>query len=115
MPTSPATSRAAIALALVLGAAGARAAEKTGDPRLDEAYPLRLEVGKSVKVCETGTLMCPAEAPICDDPKIATWSFGPDGLEFEGVSPGQTFCSAGSALKLRRVYRVTVAARAAAP
>ena len=55
--------------------------------------------------------MCPAEAPICDDPKVATWSFGDAGLEFKGVAPGETLCSAGSRNRLRRVYRVTVVPR----
>jgi hypothetical protein len=89
----------------------ARGEQATGDPRVDGALPLRLEVGQSLKVCETATLICPAQAPICDDGQVATWSFGPDGLEFNGVAPGETLCSAESANRLRRVYRVTVVPR----
>lgn len=92
-------------------AAPAHGQAKTGDPRVDGARPLRLTVGERVNVCETGTIMCPAEAPICDDPKVATWSFEAEGLVFTGVGPGETLCSAGSANRLRQVYRVIVAAR----
>lgn len=111
-PTRAATA-AALALALSAAAPAARAEERTlGDPRVEGAHALRIQVGERLNVCETGTLQCPAEAPICDAPEIATWSLGPEGLEFVGVSPGETLCSAGSAaLRLRRVYRVTVVAQ----
>ena len=106
---------ALLAAALVLAGAAPRARAQeagAGDPRVEGAHPLRVLVGERLNVCETGTLQCPAEAPICDDPSVATWTLGPEGLEFVGVAPGETLCSAGSAaLRLRRVYRVTVVAR----
>ena len=110
------TRAAALALsAAIASTALAQPPPKTGDPRVDDAYPVRLEVGQRIRVCETGTILCPAEAPICDDGEVATWAFGDQGLEFIGVGPGETLCSAGSRNLLRRVYRVTVVAATAAP
>ena len=96
-------------LAALPAAAGAEQA--TGDPRVDGALPLRLEVGEVLLLCKTGTVICPAQAPICDDGKVVSWSFGPDGLQFVAMGPGETLCSAESANRLRRVYRVTVVPR----
>jgi len=88
------------------------AAALSGDPRKDEAYPLQVKVGDAVAICETGTVMCPAGAAICDDPSIARPDADARGLLFRGVSPGTTLCSAGSSSgQLRVVYRVTVVAR----
>lgn len=96
-----------LAAALAPGAPGAQ--PKTGDPRVDEAIPLRIVVGEKVRLCETGTIVCPAGAPMCDDPKVVKWSHGPGGLELEGTGAGETLCSAASSGQgLRRVYRVVV-------
>jgi len=107
-------SRLALLPVLVLAAAAAAAepAPRTGDPRVDEALPLRLEVGQIVEVCKGGTILCPAQAPICDDGDVVAWSFGPEGLLFTAVGPGETLCSAEAANRLRRVWRVTVVSRA---
>jgi hypothetical protein len=110
------TRAAALALSAALASTAlAQPRPKTGDPRVDDAYPLKLQVGERIRVCETGTILCPAEAPICDDGEVVTWAFGDHGLEFVGVAPGETLCSAGSRNLLRRVYRVTVVADGAAP
>jgi hypothetical protein len=76
----------------------------------DQPYPLAIKVGESASLCKTGTIICPASEPICDDTSVATADSGPDGLVFKGVKPGTTLCSAASASGrgLRRVYRVTV-------
>lgn len=91
---------AAFLLALVPAARGAD----------DKPYPLQVEVGKAVPICPTRTIQCPAGAPMCDDPKVAVPTSTPEGLAFEGVGPGRTLCSAGSAAGYgpRRVYEVTV-------
>jgi hypothetical protein len=80
-------------------------------PSEDEPYPLRIEVGGAVAICYLGAIMCPAGAPICDDPSVATASFDEkNGVVFEGVKPGVTLCSAASAYGFggRRLFRVTV-------
>jgi len=74
----------------------------------DGYHPVALAVGEVFDVCKSGTIVCPARSPICDDPKIATPADLPDGLGFKGVSPGTTLCSAASAVGPRRVYRITV-------
>lgn len=78
----------------------------------DDPYPLHVSVGQGAAICKTGTILCPAGAAMCDDPKVAVPELGPDGVEFKGVGPGSTLCSAGSASGkgARRVYRVTVGA-----
>ncbi len=89
-----------------------------GTARAEDApFPLTTYVGQAVSICQTGTIQCPAAAPICDDLGIATPVEGPQGLAFQGVAPGTTLCSAGSAggAGIRRVYRVTVTARPAQP
>ena len=88
---------------LALVVAGAAAAS-------DAPYPLTVKVGESAPVCKTGTIICPASEPICDDTSVATAASTPDGLAFKGVKPGTTLCSAASASGggFRRVYRVTV-------
>ncbi|MBI5067980.1 MAG: hypothetical protein HZB56_07050 [Deltaproteobacteria bacterium] len=77
----------------------------------DEApYPLRVEVGKTVAICPTNTIQCPAGAGRCDDASVAAPTVTAEGLSFEGVAPGTTLCSAGSVSGWgpRRVYEVTV-------
>lgn len=75
-----------------------------------EPVPLTVKVGKTVAICQTGTIQCPAADPICDDTSIATAESGEAGLVFRGVSPGSTLCSAasGAGAGHRQVYRVTV-------
>lgn len=73
-----------------------------------QPYPVELLVGASLDICTTGTILCPATAPICDDPQVATLRDGKAGMELVGLKPGTTLCSAGSTNLLRRVYRVTV-------
>lgn len=80
-----------------------------------DAYPVKLTTGETFDLCTSGTIMCPALAPICDDLQVATVKDGPSGLELVGVGPGTTLCSAQSANKLRAVYRVTVTAAKKAP
>jgi hypothetical protein len=74
-----------------------------------DAFPLDLTVGKTVAVCKTGHLICPASGTICDDTSIVGIDSGPDGLVFKGLKPGTTLCSAASAGRgMRSVFRVTV-------
>ena len=72
--------------------------------------PLSLLVGKSVAICKTGTIQCPAVAPICDDVSVATAENSDEGLVFKGLKTGTTLCSASSAggLGQRRVYLIEV-------
>ena len=71
-------------------------------------FPITVPVGGSVKICRTGTIVCPATAPICDDSSIAVMRAGEEGLEIVGLKAGRTLCSAASASLVRRVYAVTV-------
>lgn len=80
-----------------------------GDPPAkNEPYPITVGVGEAVDICTTGTMICPAYDPICDDIHVATMRRGAKGLEIVGVSPGKTLCSASSANFVRVVYAVTV-------
>jgi hypothetical protein len=73
-----------------------------------EPYPVTVGVGQSVSICKTGTIICPARVPICDDISVATVRDGKDGLEIVGVKPGTTLCSVMSAVAVRFIYAVTV-------
>jgi hypothetical protein len=80
-----------------------------GDPPASgEPYPITVGVGETVDICSTGTIMCPAYDPICDDIQVATMRLGGKGLEIVGLRPGKTLCSASSANFVRVVYAVTV-------
>jgi hypothetical protein len=100
------TTIAAI-VALLLLTVSTGYAQDESLPR-DETYPVELRVGEIFKVCKSGQIVCPAISPICDDLKVAVPVDTPDGLGFEGVAAGTTFCSAASAIGPRRVFRITV-------
>lgn len=74
----------------------------------DEPYPVELRVGETFEACASGQIVCPARAPICDDPKVAVPVDVSGGLGFKGVGPGSTLCSAASAVGPRRIFRITV-------
>ena len=74
----------------------------------DEPFPVGLQVGETFDACASGQIVCPARAPICDDPKVAVPADVNGGLGFRGVGPGTTLCSAASAVGPRRVFRITV-------
>jgi hypothetical protein len=77
-------------------------------PDLGKPYPINVGVGQVVSICKTGTIICPARSPICDDISVATVRSGKDGLEIVGVKPGKTLCSVVSAGGLRTIYGITV-------
>ena len=97
----------ALAVAAPLAAA---AADEFTHTVVDLPYPLHIKVGESLAICKTGTILCPAGVPICDDGTLIQFDLSADGLVFRGVKGGETLCSAASASGkgLRRVYRVTV-------
>jgi hypothetical protein len=74
----------------------------------DEPFPVGLLVGETFDACASGEIVCPARAPICDDPKVAVPADVNGKLGFRGVGPGTTLCSAASAVGPRRVFRITV-------
>ena len=74
----------------------------------DEPFPIGLQVGETFDACASGEIVCPARAPICDDPKVAVPADVDGKLGFRGVGPGTTLCSAASAVGPRRVFRITV-------
>lgn len=74
----------------------------------DGTFPITVKVGGSVNICKSGTIICPATAPICDDGSVATMRDGSEGMEIVGVGAGQTTCSAMSSSFVRVVYAVTV-------
>ena len=99
---------------LVLSAAAplvAVAADQATPPVVEAPHVLQLKVGESLAICKTGSIVCPAAAPICDDGSLIEFELTDDGLAFRGVKAGETLCSAASmgGKGLRRVYRVTVA------
>jgi hypothetical protein len=91
-------------LLLALIASAASAADSS------EPFPLSVKVGKTIALCKTGSITCPAASPICDDTSIVDAGNTSEGLVFKGVKEGKTLCSAASdnGLGPRRVYRVTV-------
>jgi hypothetical protein len=74
----------------------------------DEPFPVVLGVGETFEACASGQIVCPARAPICDDPNVAIPVDVSGGLGFKGVGPGTTLCSAASAVGPRRIFRITV-------
>ncbi len=77
----------------------------------DQPYPLEVEVGKSVAICPTETIICPVSATLCDDTSVAVPVLDTKlGMTFKGLKPGSTLCSAAglAGTYIRRVYRVTV-------
>jgi len=77
-------------------------------PLADKPYPIIVGVGQAVSICTTGTIVCPARSPICDDTSVATVRDGESGLEIVGVNPGTTLCAVTSATAFRTIYSVTV-------
>ena len=77
-------------------------------PLADKPYPITVGVGQAVSICTTGTIVCPARSPICDDTSVATVRDGENGLEIVGVNPGTTLCAVTSATAFRTIYSVTV-------
>ena len=74
----------------------------------DGPFPVELRVGETFEACTSGQIVCPARAPICDDPNVVVPVDANGGLGFRGVGPGTTLCSAASAVGPRRVFRITV-------
>jgi len=81
---------------------------KAEDWKLDNPYPVELQVGEIFKVCKSGMVVCPVFMPICDDTKIIMLVDTPDGLGFKGIAPGTTLCSVGTSVGPRRLFRITV-------
>jgi hypothetical protein len=77
-------------------------------PTVEKPYPITVGVGQAVSICTTGTIVCPARSPICDDTSVATVRDGKNGLEIVGVKPGTTLCAMTSATAFRTIYAVTV-------
>jgi hypothetical protein len=97
-----------IALVALLFTAVAGRSTAQNPPSADKGYPITVGVGQGVSLCKTGTIICPARSPICDDISVATVRMGEDGLEIVGVKPGTTLCSVVSMTGLRTLYAVTV-------
>jgi hypothetical protein len=97
--------RIVVALLLISFAAAADDPAPSSEP-----YPLSIKVGKSIALCKTGTITCPAASAICDDVAVVEATTTSEGLVFKGIKEGKTVCSAASSSGLgsRRVYRVTV-------
>jgi len=74
----------------------------------DQGFPVALQVGETFDACASGQIVCPARAPICDDPKVAVPADVNGLLGFKGVGPGETLCSAASSVGPRRLFRITV-------
>ena len=97
-----------LALMALLLAKSATPVVAQGPPAVAKPYPLNVGVGQAVSICTTGTIVCPARSPICDDTSVATVRDGENGLEIVGVKPGKTLCSVVSATAFRTIYAVTV-------
>jgi hypothetical protein len=92
-------------LLLALAALAGSAAEPGTEP-----FPISIKTGKSIALCKTGSITCPAASPICDDLSVVEPTTTAEGLVFKGLKEGTTLCSAASSSGQgsRRVYRVTV-------
>ncbi len=98
------------ALGILLFVSPAPRAHAVDLPPPQGPYEVELRVGDVLKICLTGKILCPALAPICDDPRVATPVDTPDGVGFRAVGPGTTLCGAQGAKGTtgRPVWRVTV-------
>jgi hypothetical protein len=78
-----------LALAALLALAAAPSAVAGED-----VVPLEVEVGRSVALCKTGTIVCPAGPAFCEDLTVVE-AVGTDaGVALRGKKPGRTRCSA---------------------
>ncbi len=102
-------ARPLAALALLLGGAGALAAEPT-----EPDVVLRLEVGEAVDLCGR-VVPCPASAVSCEDAAVATVEARADAILVRGAAPGETRCGARGSNLIRKPFRVVVRARATPP
>lgn len=102
MRTTIATMTGVLVLTIFMGHAQA------ADPLRTEPYPVELQAGELFQICKSGEVICPASAPLCDDIKVVDVIETLNGLEFKGISPGETLCSVMSANRLRRVFRIIV-------
>ena len=86
--------------------------ESAPEPEAVSAEPgvhqVELLPGQDFDMCRSGEIVCPARAPICDDPNVAVPVDLSSGLGLRGVAKGTTLCSAASSVGPRRVFRVTV-------
>jgi hypothetical protein len=74
----------------------------------EKPYPVTIAVGQAVKICTTGTVVCPVRFTTCADTSIAAIREGDKGPEIVGVKPGTTLCYTTSANAVRFTYAVTV-------
>jgi hypothetical protein len=97
-------------IVLALVALAPLAAFAQSSPAADEPYRLAVKVGKKVGICRTGTIVCPAGNPMCDDVTVAIPEVTSRGIAFKGLKRGSTLCSAAASggVGPRRVYRVVV-------
>lgn len=96
-------------MALLLGLGAAADEPAADDPAVVQ---VRLKVKERWAACGRGVLQCPAQQPICDNPKVAKGEVDEKlGLIWVGVDTGSTLCSASSPGfpgGVRAVFRVTV-------
>jgi hypothetical protein len=97
-----------LALAAPILAKTATPVAAQNPPPPSKSYPINVDVGQAVAICTTGTIICPARSPICDDTSVVTVRDGKNGLEIVGVKRGKTLCSVVSATAFRTIYAVTV-------
>lgn len=86
------------------------AASTPGNARADGPTAVDLVAGDSLKICQAGLARCPADAVLCDDPKVAFIERGDAGPELRAVAPGTTLCAVLTS-GFRRVLKVTVKPR----
>jgi hypothetical protein len=98
----------AVAAGLLLAPLAGRPQDAAGGA--GEPYVLGIEVGESVNLCGTGTVVCPTGPVTCDDPSVAAGEATEKGIALKGLKPGTTLCSTRSAggQGMLRVYRVVV-------
>jgi hypothetical protein len=71
---------------------------------------VRLKVGETYAVCQSGQVICPIGSAPCDDAKVAAPVTTPSGIGWKAIGQGTTLCSAVSASGsgFRRAFRITV-------
>ncbi len=78
--------------------------------RAEDGIAVSLDAGSKKNLCASGIVPCPASSFLCDDPKVATIEYGPDGAVLRGIAPGTTLCAVSGSAGNRRLLRVTVSA-----
>ena len=94
-----------ISFCVVFFISGTLSADSEPNEKYDE---VKLKPGEVFRICNSGMVVCPVTAPICDNTKILELVDTPDGLGFKALSKGSTLCSVKSTVGQRFIFRLII-------